>query len=195
MAEQNNPENTFPPDSGTRKNPEAEITVIPEKSSPGPSETEAGKDEPGSVSELSQKDLDRLQELDWVNASITRFRQGKHSDPTLEALLSRRLDLPRYGFLAPYPLRVLCTFGFCLAGCGLAWLAFWMVLTVFGLENLLRELSLMMSLLLVAMFGIGVTHPLEIYDETEIEKTGTEVLRQFRSEQPAEAQSPDTGSS
>lgn len=129
-----------------------------------------------------EEDLRELERMDWLGATLKRFRLGKHPDPQVEKLLQRRLDLDHRNFLSAYPLRVLCSLAIVVAGCGTAWIIFWSVFSLAGFTVFLRELSWGMSFLLVCLMFVVLSNPIRLYDEIEIEKAGTERIDEFRRE-------------
>ena len=146
-------------------------------------------DAPQDSSDL-KTDLAKLERIDWVSATILRFRLGLHPDPEIEALLKRRLNLPSNKYLGPLPVRLLCTFAMILAFFTITWGLFWFFFSIAGFSNFLRELSLLMTSLMVIVFGIGCSHPLKLFDEKAIEKAGSEVIRSLRLECAEEKSSP-----
>jgi len=155
----------------------------------------AGSPPPETVSpELPEatpeEDLRALESMDWLAATLKRFRLGKHPDPQVESLLQRRLDLDHQQFLTAYPLRVLCSLSFVVAACGGAWIALWAVFSLAGFTTFIRELSWGMSFLLVCLMALVISNPIRLYDEIEIEKAGAERIEGFRSELLSEESPP-----
>jgi len=139
--------------------------------------------EAGSVPAASaEDDLRDLEAMNWAGETIRRFRLGSHPDPQVEALLKRRLDLAAESFLGPYPLRLLCTLALVFAGCAISWILLWAVGTAAGWTVLVAELSYAMPFLLVVLFGISLSQPLRLYDETAITKAGEKALDALRAE-------------
>ncbi len=127
-------------------------------------------------------DLAKLEKIDWVAATILRFRLGSHPDFEIENLLKRRLNLPAKKYLGSLPVRLLCTFAMILTFFAVAWGFFWFAFSIAGFTNFLRELSVLMTFLMVIIFGIGFSHPLKLFDEKAVEKAGSEVIRSLRVE-------------
>jgi len=138
-------------------------------------ENENGAQEP--LESNAKKDLRVLENTDWVMASIQRFHSGTHPDPIIEKVLKRRMNLPSKKFLAPYPLRLFCTYGMIVVFCGIFWGVSWCFFSFFGFRGFLCELSAAMTTLLVALLGVAISHPMKIFDEAAIEKAGLEALR------------------
>lgn len=139
-----------------------------------------------------EEDFRVLQDLDWLAATLKRFKTGKHPDPQIEGLLQRRLDLDARQFLTFYPIRVLCSLAIVVVGCGTAWVVLWSIFSLAGFTVFLRELSWGMSFLLICLMAFVISNPIRLYDEIEIERAGIERLEQFRRELSGEG--PVTGS-
>jgi hypothetical protein len=144
-----------------------------------------------SDEEVMRADLERLEKSDWMTLCLKRFSLGAHPDPATEALLKRRLDFSGRGFQAAYPLRVICSLAMVLVVSSVAWTGLWLVFSFLGFTDFIRELSVLMSLLLFALFGIAATHPMKMFDEQALEKAGSDSIRLLRLEIAEKAKAND----
>ncbi|MFZ2955793.1 MAG: hypothetical protein WA705_02710 [Candidatus Ozemobacteraceae bacterium] len=152
------------------------------KSSTGEETVDSTDSDPLDNPTSSENDLRDLQDMDWIGATLKRFRFGKHPDPRIESLLARRLDVKRKEYLAPYPVRLLVSMALIFAVCTTVWMCIWAIGSLFELKDFLLELSSLMIFLLITLFGIAVTNPVNLYDEPSIEMAGKRLLEELQQE-------------
>jgi hypothetical protein len=149
-----------PQPAPARKEPDG---VVPPTAPPAPSaEAPAQERHPEPTPD---DDFLRLESFDWRRAVVIRLNLGRHPDPVIEALLARRLNIPREEFMGPLVVRILCTLAFAFVGSAVAWVICWSAFSLLGLGVYLGTLSGLMMTLLAAMLGIAVFQPFRIYDE------------------------------
>jgi len=153
-------------------------------------------DSENSVSPATREsDLQALQNMDWIGATLKRFRTGKHPDPHIESLLDRRLNISRQDHLAPYLVRMLVSMALVFTVCTAAWVFLWAIGSLLQLNSFLIELSYGMVFLLIALFGIAMTNPVNLYDEPSIEKAGKTVFDELQREIEEETSGPHSTNS
>jgi len=138
------------------------VSAPPAEPSAPPAETPAPEAPPEPSPD---DDFLRLESFDWRRAVVLRLNLGRHPDPVIEALLARRLNIPREEFVGPVLVRVLCTLAFAFVGSAVSWVLCWSAFSLLGLGMHLGTLSGLMMTLLAALLGIAVFQPFRIYDE------------------------------
>ena len=127
-----------------------------------------------------EEDLARLEAMNWFQASVIRIRRGSHPDPEIEALLARRLDLPRDRFQGPIAIRYLSTLAWVVTFCSGAWVALWAVGTALGFTEFVWALSGAMTTLTAALLGLAVSQPIVFVDEKGLETAGLAELARLK---------------
>lgn len=127
-----------------------------------------------------EEDLARLEAMNWFQASVIRIRRGTHPDPETEALLARRLDLPRDRFQGPIAIRYLSTLAWVVTFCSGSWVALWVVGTALGFTEFVWALSGSMTTLTAALLGLAVSQPIVFVDEKGLETAGLAELARLK---------------
>ena len=133
-------------------------------------QTQAQVVEPSPSPPTLEDDLERLEAMNWLHASILRIRKGRHPDPEIEALLKRRLDFPKDRFLGPYPVRLLNTFSWVLTSCSIGWVALWALGSLAGFNEFVWAVSGLMTTLLAVLIGLALSQPIVFVDEKALEE-------------------------
>jgi len=129
-----------------------------------------------------KEDLEVLYTLNWYKDLLIMLQRGEHPDPTINALLARRMPIPREEVVGPYVLRLLNTLALVFVACTFTWLLVWSVSSILGLTYFVQAASALFVTLLVAVLCIAVFQPMPSLDEKKIEEAGKQFLEALRQE-------------
>ena len=126
------------------------------------------------------EDLARLEAMNWFGALLIRLQRGRHPDPSIDALLARRLPIRSHDVGGLFVLRLLNSLAMVFVTCSLAWIAVWAAGTVLGFTAFVQVASGLFVTLLVAVLAITIWQPLPSLDERAVEKAGRLLLEDLK---------------
>lgn len=162
------------------------------------SETEEKSGEPAvEIIEPSlADDILKLEQLNILRSVTLRMQGGRHPKPDIEALLQRRLNIPRESFQGPYAIRLVCTLMMIFVVSVIFWGLLWALGSMLNLSCFLRLTSTGIATLFAAVAGIAVFFPSSIPEEKALIAAIEEQMNELRSElgkkQPETTKPPDT---
>lgn len=112
-----------------------------------------------------EEDFELLQRINVLKAVMVRMQGGRHPSPEIDALLQRRMNVPRDAFQGPYIVRLISTLMMVFVATTLCWGVLWILGTAFELKYFLRILSTGMATLVAAIAGVAIFHPSSLPDE------------------------------
>ena len=127
-------------------------------------------------------DILKLEQLNLLRSVTLRMQGGRHPDSEIEALLQRRLNIPRESFQGPYAIRLVCTLMMIFVVTVIFWGVLWAFASMLNLSYFLRLISTGIATLFAGATGVAVFFPSSIPEEKALINAIEEQMNELRSE-------------
>ncbi|OGK04787.1 MAG: hypothetical protein A2W80_16020 [Candidatus Riflebacteria bacterium GWC2_50_8] len=127
-------------------------------------------------------DVAKLEQIDRLRAVVVRMQGGRHPSREIDALLQRRLNIPREEFQGPYVTRLISTLMMVFVASTVMWAILWAIGSAMELGYLVKMVSTGMMTLFAAIAGVAVFHPASVPDEKRLIAAIEEQMNELRME-------------
>jgi hypothetical protein len=138
--------------------------------SPAGSEAALAAPEPPPEVIDPAEDLRLTEASNWFADLRLQMHRGRHPDPKTDARLRRVFGFSPGQFNGPYLIRLLVSWALILTVCALAWVVLSNVASALGWTGFVYDLSIWMSLIMIALFGLAISQPSSLLDEKALEE-------------------------
>lgn len=127
-------------------------------------------------------DVAKLEQIDRLRAVLVRMQGGRHPNREIDALLQRRLNIPREDFQGPYVTRLISTLMMVFVASTVMWAILWAIGSAMELDYFVKLVSTGMMTLFAAIAGVAVFHPASVPDEKRLIAAIEEHMNELRME-------------